>query len=148
MMVVSTVACLSSNSAPPAAGGGSSSSSRYRNEESPAAISSPCCSHCSSTPAPFTRVPLRLSRSRTRNFPSCPLSRQCFRETEGSTTAIPFDASRPMLISPSDRGIVASFKGPDSTRSLGRKRYYLAVFLSHFGLKFMPELDLFQYPNR
>jgi hypothetical protein len=65
-------------------------------------------------------VPLRLSRSRTRNRPSWPVSRQCFRETEGSTIAIPFEASRPIVISPSDKGIVESFRGPESTRSLGR----------------------------
>ena len=86
-------------------------------------------SHCSSTPAPFTRVPLRLSRSRTRNFPSRQLSKQCFRETEGSVIAIPFDASRPIVISSSDSGIVESFRGPESTSSLGRKLLHLAPLL-------------------
>src|SRR6266404_34494 len=147
MMVVSAVACASSISTLPAAGLSSSSASRNRKEESPTAISSPCCSPCSSTAAPFTRVPLRLSRSRTRNLPSCTLSRQCFRETDGSMIAIPFDASLPTVTSPSDRGIVESFKGPESTSSLGRKLFYPAPFLSHFRHKFMRELKLFQYPN-
>src|SRR5580700_3880802 len=119
-MVVSAANCASSNSTRPPGGARTSSSTRKRKDESPVTISSPCCSHCSPTPAPFTSVPLRLSRSRTRNLPSCQLTRQCFRETEGSTTAIPFDASRPIVTSPSDRGIVESFKGPESTRSLGR----------------------------
>ena len=35
--------------------------------------------------------------------------------------AIPLDASRPMVISASESGMVESFKGPESTRSLGRK---------------------------
>jgi hypothetical protein len=35
--------------------------------------------------------------------------------------AIPFDGSLPIVTSPSDRGIVESFKGPESTTSLGRK---------------------------
>src|ERR1039458_10439276 len=146
MMVVSAVNWVSSNSTRPAAGAISSSSSRNKNEESPVAIWSPCCSHCSSTPAPFTWVPLRLSRSRTRNLPSCQLTKQCFRETEGSVTAIPFDASRPMVIDREGRGIVESFKGPESTRSLGRNFLTSRPFLSQFSPKFIPEVKLFHYP--
>ena len=103
------------------------------------AISSPCCSHCSSTPVPFTRVPLRLSRSRTRNLPSCPLTRQCFRETEGSTIAIPFDASRPMVTSPSDRGIVESFKGPGKHQESGTQASLTSCPSYH---SFRPEINI------
>ena len=53
-----------------------------------------------------------------------------------------------MVISSSDSGIVESFKGPESTRSLGRKLIHPAPFLSQFGPKFIPELNLFHYPNR
>src|ERR1700689_1724621 len=148
MIVVSDVDCASSNSTRLGAGATSSSSSRNRKEESPAEIWSSCSSHCSSTPEPFTWVPLRLSRSRTRNLPSCRLTKQCFRETEGSVTAIPFDASRPMVSSSSERGIVESFRGPESTRSLGRKLSHLQQFISHFRPKFVPAMNLFQYPNR
>ncbi len=96
------------------------------------AISSPCFSHCSCTIPPLTWVPLRLPKSRTWNFPSCPRTTQCLRETEGSVTATAFEASRPMVISPSDKGIVESFNGPESTTSLGRKASHPVPFLSHF----------------
>src|ERR1700728_1686086 len=129
MIVVSTVPRASSNSTRPSAGTIFFFLSRNKKEESPAEIASPCCSHCSSTPTPFTRVPLRLSRSRTWNLPPWPVIKQCLRETEGSETAIPFDASRPMVISASDRGIVESFKGPESTRSLGRTRHLVPLLI-------------------
>ncbi|MFZ0950421.1 MAG: hypothetical protein WAN19_20000, partial [Candidatus Sulfotelmatobacter sp.] len=61
-----------------------------------------------------------------------PRTTQCLRETEGSVTATAFEASRPMVISPSDKGIVESFNGPDSTTSLGRKASHPVPFLSHF----------------
>ena len=118
--MVSTVRWSSSNSTRPGAAT-SSSSSRNRKLESPAAISSPCRNRCSFTTAPLTRVPLRLSRSRTWNSPFSPRNAQCFRETDGSMTATLFVASLPIVTSPSGRGIVESFKGPESTKSLGRK---------------------------
>src|ERR1700719_1084880 len=147
-MVVSALAWASSNSTRPSVCVRSSSSIRNKKEESPAAISSPCCSHCSSTPVPLTSVPLRLSRSRTRNLPSCALSTQCFRETEGSTTAIPFEASRPMVTSPSDRGMVESFNGPESTRSLARKLAYLEPLLITLRLQIHAQTKSVQISER
>ena len=69
------------------------------------------------------------------------------RETEGSPIATPLDASRPMPISPSGNGNVVSFKGPDSTTSLGRNHlprafsYHTLPANSRIVLTFLP------YPN-
>ena len=75
------------------------------------------------TAIPLTRVPLRLSRSLIWNRPSSSRrSRQCFRETDGSTTATTLCGSRPSVASPSGNGMVASLEGPAITRSLGRNQ--------------------------
>jgi hypothetical protein len=61
-----------------------------------------------------------------------------------------FDGSRPILTSPSGNGIVESFSGPQTARSLGCKIPSLCpvLFLSQLDAKFISQVELFQYPNR
>ncbi len=62
--------------------------------------------------------------------------------------AMPLPASRPIEVSSSVRGVVESFNGPESAKSLGRKLSPSAPSLSQFLADLVPNRRLFQYPNR
>src|SRR4029077_12404227 len=90
-----------------------------RKTESPNVIWSPWLSQRSLTDSPLTCVPLRLSRSRTRNRPSWWLIKQCRLDTDGSLMGNPLAGSRPKLSSVMGRLNAESFRGPDTATSLG-----------------------------
>jgi hypothetical protein len=68
---------------------------------------------------PLTKVPLKLSRSSTRQFPASQRMRQWRRETEGSLMWTAFAGSRPTDTSPPDTAKTVPLVEPEMAMSRG-----------------------------